>query len=292
MKLEIEMKVINANPKKTDKELINELGISQASLCRIRKKYNFKKIAVFKNKISEWDLMSLESKLWFMDCYDDYSIKDLAFNLDTSQHLIRIWMTQLKLTKNHKLKWMTSPHPLGMKGKKHSEEMRAKTSKRVIAAWKDPNSVYNSHDFKQRQSDQMSKRQRMGTLRNGYSRGAMGKRKDLNNKFFRSSWEANYARYLNLLISKGQIHKWEFEPDTFLFEEIKRGTRSYCPDFKIWETPKSLPYYIEVKGWMDAKSQTKLKRMAKYYPNTKIILVQKKEYKELEQWKALIPNWE
>ena len=33
--------------------------------------------------------------------------------------------------------------------------------------------------------------------------------------FFRSRWEANYARYLEWLCSIGQIAKWEHEPQTF-----------------------------------------------------------------------------
>ena len=43
---------------------------------------------------------------------------------------------------------------------------------------------------------------------------------------------------------------------------------------------------------MDKSSKTKLKRMAKYYPNVKIILIERKQYKEIEKWERLIPNWE
>ena len=89
------------------------------------------------------------------------------------------------------------------------------------------------------------------------------------------------------------IHKWEFEPDTYWFHEIKRGTRTYLPDFKIWENEHSEPYYMEVKGWMDAKSKTKLKRMAKYYPNVKIVLVHVKEYNELKKkMSKILKGWE
>ena len=111
--------------------------------------------------------------------------------------------------------------------------------------------------------------------------------------YFRSSWEANYARYLNFLMDRGQIQRWEYEPHVFWFEEIKRGVRSYLPDFKVWETINDEPYYVEVKGFMDAKSKTKLKRMAKYYPEVKLVLVDKDKYNEIKyKLSSLIKNWE
>lgn len=127
---------------------------------------------------------------------------------------------------------------------------------------------------------------------NDQSRGKIGKRADLNNLFVRSSWEANYARYLNWLINQKQILSWEYEPDTFEFKAIKKGTRFYMPDFKITNLDGSIEYH-EVKGYMDAKSATKLKRMAKYYPEIKIVLIDKLVYGKLkDQLKRIIPNWE
>lgn len=120
-----------------------------------------------------------------------------------------------------------------------------------------------------------------------------GKRKDLGNIYFRSGWEANFARYLNFLKANGDIYHWAFEPDTFWFNNIKRGTRSYLPDFKVWETKDSKPYYVEVKGYMSPTCKTKLKRMKKYYPDVEVRLVQKKEYNEIKlKMSGLIPNWE
>lgn len=120
----------------------------------------------------------------------------------------------------------------------------------------------------------------------------IGKREDLNNLFVRSSWEANYARYLNWLIELEQIKSWEYEPEAFQFDAIKKGNRSYIPDFKIINNDGSIEYH-EVKGYMDAASKTKLKRMAKYYPEIKIVLIDSPVYRELhKQLKNLIPNWE
>lgn len=99
--------------------------------------------------------------------------------------------------------------------------------------------------------------------------------------FFRSKWEANYALYLNFLVKQKQIKKWEYEKDVFIFHKIQFGTRSYRPDFKIFNNNDSIEYY-EIKGYMDAKSKTKLKRMAKYYPKIKLILIDSEGYKDIK----------
>lgn len=123
-------------------------------------------------------------------------------------------------------------------------------------------------------------------------RGLGGKRKDLGNKYFRSCWEANYARYLNFLVSCGEINRWEYEPDTFEFVGIKRGTRFYTPDFKVFNNNGRVVYH-EVKGYMDARSATKLKRMAKYHPSVSIEVIDKKRYQALAgKVSGLIKHWE
>lgn len=106
--------------------------------------------------------------------------------------------------------------------------------------------------------------------------------------YFRSKWEANYALYLDWLIKQKQIHNWEYEAETFFFAAIKLGTRSYRPDFKVFNNNGSIEYH-EVKGYMDAKSKTKLKRMKKYFPGVKVELIDKDRYSAiLKQMKGLI----
>ena len=110
--------------------------------------------------------------------------------------------------------------------------------------------------------------------------------------YFRSRWEANYARYLEWLVQMGDIKSWEYEPKTFWFEGIKRGCRSYLPDFRVQTIPSGEEYH-EVKGWMDPKSKTKLKRMAKYYPEVKLILVDERAYRAIARsMKFIIKGWE
>lgn len=122
--------------------------------------------------------------------------------------------------------------------------------------------------------------------------GQGGQREDLNNQFFRSRWEANFARYLNYLVEHKTIMRWEYEVDEFEFIGYKRGSRFYKPDFKVYYTDEHFEYY-EIKGYLDSKSATKLKRMRKCYPQIKIILIERKNYFELKaRMKPLIPNWE
>lgn len=93
-------------------------------------------------------------------------------------------------------------------------------------------------------------------------RSVIGKRLDLN-QFFRSNWEANCARWFNK-----QGKEWAYEPEVFSFLDhgIKRGTVSYCPDFKVGTL------WVEVKGMLTTKGKTAIKRFKKFYP---------KEFKKL-----------
>ena len=97
--------------------------------------------------------------------------------------------------------------------------------------------------------------------------------------FFRSSWEYYYAIFLEKLKQEKKIIDWKHEPKIFWFEKIKRGVRSYLPDFCVTHLNGS-EEWCEVKGYFDSKSQTKMKRMAKYYPEVKIRLVDSNWFKK------------
>ena len=132
----------------------------------------------------------------------------------------------------------------------------------------------------------------MGRVQRRRNRGKGGKRADLGGLYVRSAWEANYARYLTWLVAQGVIKTWEYEPDTFWFLRIKRGTRSYTPDFKIHNNDGTVEYH-EVKGWMSPKSKTQLKRMARYHPDVKVVIVDADAYRAIARTaKKLIPHWE
>jgi hypothetical protein len=111
-------------------------------------------------------------------------------------------------------------------------------------------------------------------------------------KYYRSAWEANFARYLQWLKEHGDIKEWQHEPETFWFPGIKRGTLSYLVDFKVTENNGKLIFY-EVKGYMDAKSKTKLRRMKKYYPHLNLVLIDSKIYRNMAAKLAgMITGWE
>ena len=110
--------------------------------------------------------------------------------------------------------------------------------------------------------------------------------------YVRSRSEGNFARYLKHLLEHRTITAWSYEEDEFQFP-VKRGTRFYTPDFKITSSDGSIEYY-EVKWYMDAKSKTQLKRMAKYYPAKKITVIDEVFLKGLRRqgFHRVISCWE
>lgn len=91
-------------------------------------------------------------------------------------------------------------------------------------------------------------------------------------KYFRSKKELSYARHLEFLKKIGEIKDFEHEPHTFYFDGIKRGVTNYKPDFKVFRLDGT-HVWIEVKGYMDAKSATKIKRFRKYFPEEQLIVI-------------------
>jgi hypothetical protein len=90
---------------------------------------------------------------------------------------------------------------------------------------------------------------------NAYKHTKTGYRKDIELNV-RSNWEANFVRIL-----KAYKIKFEFEPTVFSFP-IKRGVKGYTPDFYLTNTDE----WVEMKGYLDNKSKTKIKRFKRYYP--------------------------
>jgi hypothetical protein len=109
--------------------------------------------------------------------------------------------------------------------------------------------------------------------------------------FYRSRWEYRYALYLEFMKKYKHIIDWEHEPKTFWFEGIKRGTNNYKPDFKII-FPSGNEEWHEVKGYMDSKSATKIKRMKKYYPEVILRIIDKNWFKENgPKLKMILKGW-
>lgn len=187
-------------------------------------------------------------------------------------------------------KWMQeNPHPKGMLGKKHSVATKAKMSQHRLDKW-----AHEPQSKKDEVGARMSKIARLycGENRKGASWKAAWREIGGRRGYYRSAWEANYARYLEWLKVQGDISDWEHEPETFWFEGIKRGVMSYLPDFRVTEIGGAVTYH-EVKGWMDARSVTIFKRMRIYHPMVRLVVIDSKNYKVLKrQISMLVPGWE
>ena len=180
-------------------------------------------------------------------------------------------------------------HPRGALGMKHSALAKETISIKSRLAWA------------KKTDEQLDKHSKMASIngaktspinRQGASWKAGWREIGGYRKYYRSRWEANYARFLEKLRKDGLIKSWLHEPKTFWFDGIKRGCMSYLPDFEVIENGGRFVYH-EVKGWMDDRSKTKIKRMAKYHPTTELVLIGSKEYKELDKkCRLVIEGWE
>lgn len=188
-------------------------------------------------------------------------------------------------------RWKTKPHPRGALGMRHSAAARMKISWSSRKAW---------GSLSQAQRTAMTERQlrakllKSGTLiplrhkvswKQGW-REISGAR-----IYFRSRWEFNYAVYLQFLVEQKQIAKWEHEPETFWFSGVKRGCVTYLPDFRVTNCDGSIEYH-EVKGWMDDRSKTKLRRMKKYHPAVKLRVIDGKWFKANGPKLSFLKGWE
>lgn len=182
-------------------------------------------------------------------------------------------------------------HSRGFKGKRHSDETKQKFSIIVKQRW-----ANMTDEQKSSKTLKMLKtkheRGSLNPMRNGVTWKAAWHLIGGKKNYYRSRWESNYARYLEFLKAKGDIKDWFHEPDVFWFDGVKRGCVSYLPDFKIINNDDSIEYH-EVKGWMDDKSLTKIKRMSKYHPAVKLKVIATKQYNELLcKLGKVIPGWE
>lgn len=196
---------------------------------------------------------------------------------------------RLKLSESSK-KWIAERgHPRGSLGMKHTAETKQKISEssKMAAARMTP------EQWQARILKSQKTRVAKGTKFNPRGSWKAGWR-DIGKQriYCRSRWEANYARFLEWQRNRGDIAKWEHEPETFWFEKVKRGSVSYLPDFRVTYLDGTIEYH-EVKGWMDARSRTKIKRMKKYHPAVKLVVIDAKSYRQLAKVVcATIPGWE
>jgi hypothetical protein len=145
-----------------------------------------------------------------------------------------------------------------------------------------------------------------------YGNVRKGAAPDLGPTVYASGWERDIARFLNLLVTRGVIDGWEYEPATFTFQGLgyKRGPFTYRPDFVLrWTntTKKKISQllpecglhpipgevaYLEVKGQERGSDRSKWRRFRKHigYP---LDIVKRDEMKVIQDlFSSQIPNWE
>lgn len=91
------------------------------------------------------------------------------------------------------------------------------------------------------------------------------------NIWFKSSWEANFAKWCD-----GSNIKWEYEPRAFLLKLNNKKT-NYTPDFYLPE----FDLWIEVKGYWRKDAFEKYQQFQKEYTNINIELFNKDKLQEL-----------
>lgn len=182
-------------------------------------------------------------------------------------------------------------HPRGFSGGRHNPDAKRRQAEASRARWMEMTDTQRS-EFTMKQ---LKAREAISGLVPKKPHGswkADWREIDGQRAYFRSRWEANYARYLAFLRKTGHIKAWEHEPETFWFEAIKRGARSYLPDFRVTENDGSIVYH-EVKGWMDDRSKTKIKRMRIYHPKVKLVVIERKGYDEIKRkLSTMLEGWE
>ena len=95
----------------------------------------------------------------------------------------------------------------------------------------------------------------------------------------RSSWEANFARYLTFIGKK-----WEYEPRRL---KLNSG-KTYLPDFYL---PDEDVYY-EIKGFWNDRSREKVSDAVKDLKIT-LVVIEQEQYDNIKrEFSHLIPNWE
>lgn len=168
-------------------------------------------------------------------------------------------------------------HPRGYLGHKHSDETRSKLSLASRSSWSDPNSKVNSAEFRQRMSDNLHERKMNGSIRTYSNKGDYPVEIGGNDYVFKSSWEVEVAKRLHELCLDGFILDWSYESRHFNFDDMKRGTRSYCPDFEVKRLDGSV-FYIEVKGWKMERSMKRIRMFQERYPDVELYIIDEKEY--------------
>lgn len=158
------------------------------------------------------------------------------------------------------------------KNRKTTNDLRNIWREKAVAQWADPHKRENT----------------ISGIRNSILNGSYvpqnnafkgnGFRKDLN-QFFRSRWEANFARILRYMRLD-----YDYEANRFdLIDSV------FIPDFYL--SKQNL--FVEIQGFLRKTKQDKLKKFSELYPNIKLFILDAQGYGKLENvYSPLIHSWE
>ncbi|MGH9844266.1 MAG: DNA polymerase III subunit alpha, partial [Blastocatellia bacterium] len=109
-----------------------------------------------------------------------------------------------------------------------------------------------------------------------------GVREDLGH-YVRSTWEADFARVLKYC---GLPYEYELHRLTLV--RADGSTLTYAPDFYV----PSLNCWYEIKGWMDQKSEEKIRLFTEQYPNERLVVIDRTRFAELQMQYQDLVEWE
>ena len=171
-------------------------------------------------------------------------------------------------------------HPKGFMNHTHSSDARKRISLSSTKAWGNPNSKFNTDEFRQRRSDNLHHLKLSGKMY-VYSKFGDHKIKIEGKEYiFKSGWELEVAKRLQEIKLSGRIKRWGYESKHFVFSDMKRYTRSYCPDFEV-ELLNGDTIYIEVKGYYLGNSKERIAMFRERYKQVKLIIIEKDEYNKM-----------
>lgn len=222
------------------------------------------------------ELKKLSNKLGRTEQWISRKARDMGL---TDSHRQRSEPVKRGISTRNKEWFKNNEHPRGYLGHKHGPETRKRLAEVSRNYFKNETASMRSGRIKKMMETKIERgnlvpQRHKVSWKSGWHE--IGGKKI----YLRSQWEVEYAHYLEFLKKGKQIIGWEYEPDVFWFEKIRRGVRSYTPDFKITNNDGTIEYH-EVKGWMDDRSKTKIKRMAKYHPEVRLLVIARKELKDL-----------
>lgn len=99
-----------------------------------------------------------------------------------------------------------------------------------------------------------------------FGRAIILKNCSYNNHYFKSTWEANFAKWCD-----GSGIKWKYEPKAFNLGESTYRPDFYLPEFDCW---------IEIKGFWRKDAREKVNKFLKKYPEINFKLFEEKELQE------------